>query len=431
VDRSDPDESWLIGDSTARSIDADASNILPESYSDFDAAWNEGLRTYLSQLRGLVGDEQLIYLNWGIPAYDLVNGNNFEGFPVVDVEEDINSWYDLTFGQAQNGSYFDWMGYARQPNLTMIETYEDNGSPEADSRGEYDNPCADSNFTPNYRAMRFGLVTALMHDGFYSYEMNTNGHGSLCLMWFDEYDAGGLYRGYLGLPVAVAELVGRGSETAIPLQDSGFEQITALESWSLWTDEDAGYQAEMGLDTIDPASGTSSLALTVTQSLGESWQVSLAQGGIPLEQGSLYALTFSARAESERELEIWLQQGHAPWESWLNFGTATLTPEWQQFTLTGLAGGTDAGAELIFGAGQQTGALWLDDLRLESDGAALWQRVYEGGLVLLNATGLEQVVTLDGSYRHIAGTQDPEVNNGATVTVVTLPPYDGLILLRP
>jgi hypothetical protein len=44
---------------------------------------------------------------------------------------------------------------------------------------------------------------------------------------------------------------------------------------------------------------------------------------------------------------------------------------------------------------------------------------------------LEQVVTLDGSYRHIAGTQDPEVNNGATVTVVTLPPYDGLILLRP
>ena len=228
VDRSDPNESWLIDDSTARSIDADASNILPETYSDFDAAWNEGLRNYLSRLRSLVGDERLIYLNWGIPAYDLVNGNNFEGFPVVDVEEDINSWYNLTFGQTQNGSYFDWMGYAHQPNLTMIETYEDNGSPEADSRGEYDNPCADLNFTPNYRAMRFGLVTALMHDGFYSYEMNTNGHGSLCLMWFDEYDSGGLDRGYLGLPLASAELVGQGSESAIPLQDSEFELITAV-----------------------------------------------------------------------------------------------------------------------------------------------------------------------------------------------------------
>ena len=187
----------------------------------------------------------------------------------------------------------------------------------------------------------------------------------------------------------------------------------------------------MGLDTFDPASGTSSLALTVTQSHGESWQVSLIQGGVTIEEGSLYTLTFYGRAESQRQLDIWLQQDQTPWYSWLSFGTVTLTPEWQQYTLTGLSGGSDENAELIFGVGQQTGMVWLDDIHLASAGAALWQRAYEGGLVLLNATNEEQVVELDGAYRHIMGMQDPDVNDGTLVRQVRLPPFDGVILLRP
>ena len=35
----------------------------------------------------------------------------------------------------------------------------------------------------------------LLGQGFFSYEINTNGHGSLGLLWFDEYDGGGRGRG--------------------------------------------------------------------------------------------------------------------------------------------------------------------------------------------------------------------------------------------
>jgi hypothetical protein len=41
-----------------------------------------------------------------------------------------------------------------------------------------------------------------------------------------------------------------------------------------------------------------------------------------------------------------------------------------------------------------------------------------------------RTVTLETSYKHLSGTQDPAVNNGQTVTTVTLNDRDGVILLR-
>ena len=52
--------------------------------------------------------------------------------------------------------------------------------------------------------MRFSLTTALLGDGYYSYEISTDGHGTLGLMWFDEYDCGGIKNGYLGYPTSEA-----------------------------------------------------------------------------------------------------------------------------------------------------------------------------------------------------------------------------------
>ena len=41
-----------------------------------------------------------------------------------------------------------------------------------------------------------------------------------------------------------------------------------------------------------------------------------------------------------------------------------------------------------------------------------------------------QTVTLETSYKHLTGTQAPTINNGQTVTTVTLNDRDGVILLR-
>ncbi len=277
IDRADTDQSRYINRTTVRSIDPDQSNRLLSDYSAFDTAWNNGMRLYLDDLRQAIGPRRIIFLNWGVEDYQTVNGNNFEGFPDDLGGLGDNSWHSVVIGPFHRGSYFDWVKKSPQPNITMIETYEENSVPS----GPYVNRCEQPGFRPNYRKMRFGLTTALLNDGYFSYELSTYGHGSLCLMWFDEYDNAGSGRGYLGYPLGDAHLV-----------------------------------------------------------------------------------------ESAR-----------------------LSPH--------------------------------------ATGVDIWQRDYENGTILVNATSKPITITLENPMRKIRGSQDPTVNDGSLVTQVTLQPVDGIILLNP
>lgn len=61
----------------------------------------------------------------------------------------------------------------------------------------------------------------------------------------------------------------------------------------------------------------------------------------------------------------------------------------------------------------------------------VWRRDFTNGIALVNPKGNgTQTVQLGGTFVKIKGTQDPSVNNGQTVTSVTLQDRDGIILLR-
>jgi hypothetical protein len=60
----------------------------------------------------------------------------------------------------------------------------------------------------------------------------------------------------------------------------------------------------------------------------------------------------------------------------------------------------------------------------------LWRRDFANGIALVNNTSASITYSLGGTFRKIAGTQDPTVNNGQSVSSVTLPAQGGLILLR-
>ncbi len=432
IDRADPNESWLIGNSTARTIDPDQSNRLLTDYSAFDDAWNAGLRHYEEAVRAAVGDERIIFVNLGMPNYDLLNGNNFEGFPLDDGTSYAASWHRTVFGPLPDGgSYFDWMRRARSPNLTMIETYEDDGGPDPTGDGSYDNPCDDPGFVPNYRKMRFGLATALLNDGYFSYEINTNGHGSLCLLWFDEYDDGGRQRGYLGQPLGAAYRIGEGLLGDDLLTGGGFESEAELEGWDLWADTENGYSATVSLDETGAAVGQGAARIEIGHSAGTDWRVSFSFAPVDLISGTEYTLDFWARADRERTIGAWAQQNAEPWTVYLDFEAFPLTTTWQHFELPLRATGSDPQALFSFGVGAMTGTVWLDEVRLRPGNADLWRRDFEHGVALVNATALTQTVALGEPLRHLTGTQVPTLNNGALITEVTLPPLDGLILLRP
>ncbi|MFH1315134.1 MAG: putative glycoside hydrolase [Candidatus Uhrbacteria bacterium] len=62
---------------------------------------------------------------------------------------------------------------------------------------------------------------------------------------------------------------------------------------------------------------------------------------------------------------------------------------------------------------------------------SVWARDFINGKILVNSTNSSQTIRLDGEYEKLHGTQDSKTNNGAIVSSITLPPNDGIILLRP
>ncbi len=61
----------------------------------------------------------------------------------------------------------------------------------------------------------------------------------------------------------------------------------------------------------------------------------------------------------------------------------------------------------------------------------VWRRDFQNGIALVNPKGNgAQTVTLEAAFIKIKGTQVPAINDGSTVTKVTLADRDGILLLR-
>ena len=204
VDRIEDEESWLIP-RWCRSIDPDCSNKeVTDSYTAFDAAWNQGCAGFLEYLHTELSGKALISNTSGA-YYQSLNGAIYESYPgnwVNDRPDSYEDWTERTIGE-KGYLHVSKSGYT--PHYTLAETYEDEEMPEED--GSYDNPYDKPGFVPDYQKMRYGLTTALLGDGYFSYEISTTGHGGLGLMWFDEYDNAGKGRGYLGQPVEEAHII--------------------------------------------------------------------------------------------------------------------------------------------------------------------------------------------------------------------------------
>lgn len=75
--------------------------------------------------------------------------------------------------------------------------------------------------------------------------------------------------------------------------------------------------------------------------------------------------------------------------------------------------------------------------QLAQDGTAnfqkrgLWRRDFKNGVVLVNSGETTETLELNAEFEKIKGSQDTDVNSGVIVAGVTVPPGDGLILLRP
>ena len=125
-----------------------------------DELWSAGFKKMLEKTRRLTGDDFIIVGNGRV--YDgyqgILNGMMLEDFP--------SSWENGGTWTGSMETYLKIPALNHSPNVSIINVFAKNQN--------------------NYRAFRFGLVSTLLGDGFYSFDYDITDHGQT--WWYDEYD---------------------------------------------------------------------------------------------------------------------------------------------------------------------------------------------------------------------------------------------------
>jgi hypothetical protein len=122
--------------------------------------WEEGFQKIIDSTEKLNGREFIIVGNGRVhfPYQSKINGMMLEGFP--------SSWENDGTWPGSMQTYFKLSQNNKKPFLGIINVY--NGQEN------------------NYSLMRYGLASALLGDGYFSYDSSVNDHGQT--WWYDEYD---------------------------------------------------------------------------------------------------------------------------------------------------------------------------------------------------------------------------------------------------
>jgi hypothetical protein len=400
-DRLHDNISWLGAD-----IDSNLDGT-PDDPHALDAVYQAGVQDFLAQVRTrlptalLMGNEaSQVYAPW-------INGRLYEwNLQSILDGRDVTSWEQVL------QDYLDWTKQGYPPHVTVIQN-----APEQLYSNKYTfkhldqiPPAMEAEASASYQRMRFGLATALMGDGLFSYDWGADQHGST--WWYDEYGAlagsapSSLPRpGYLGQPTGkAAQLEGALDRVPDQVRNGSFEQ--GLADWESWVVRESGAAASFSIDKGGGISGTDAARIDVTTKATRG-SVEFRQKDIHTVGGQVYTLSFWARSSVTLTLDTAILQQTAPW-TWYGFASQPkVTPQWQHFHLVGKALVTATDGKLAFMLGDVAATLQLDDVQLQEGVLGLWARPFSGGIAVVNNTLTAQSAPLPGTYCKLKGDQAP------------------------
>ncbi len=425
VDRVENSESFLVRiapiSGLIKSIDPTRLNRrVTDDYAAFDKAWIAGVRHHLEIARDELGSHRIVVANNGAPHHDLINGSNIESFPRFDSRElpamstpdSYPEWWST-----RRAFYSDWARKGSQPNLSTVMTYYYEPTPVPDQPLT---PKGDMG-PADYQKMRFGLATALMDDGFFTYQLRVWGT-RIGMFWFDEYDNSGQSKGYLCLPISDARPALPKLVTADLLGgDGSFSTATKFQRWRLYVPPGSAAVATL----------TNRTARVSVTKVGRSDGVIFYHSDHSIKRGSEYTVSFRARADRAGTIRVRVATKDAPWNDWIAFYSVPVDTSWRTYEYSAHSKGADTDARLVFSFGDAKQTVWLDDVKLQSGSRLnVYRRDFDGGAVLVNGSGRAVTIPLGTTFRKIAGDEVPAINDGSAVTSVSLPANDGLVLLK-
>ena len=462
------DELWAFNFSTQSPRDGNG-----ETFSSFFSKWlkrnwdrySDGERT-TANLAGLLFDADMYFeINSAKADYnnDLVVDHGISGSGVNWQGAGLDQFYATTRSLLPNihivSGLHDARGYDSN-NGIQLENWLDFGNGDFNPNPKYGqlnsmfatylynmgergaNPIAHNltkTPTKEYRSgtqassnapFRLGLALTLMDAGYFGTHANVVGDA-----WWDEYavdvtrgsqnfgkaiDKSNLTaiqanKGWLGQPLGKFTRVYKQADFAAAqsvLANGSFEG--GINSWS-----SSNATVSSSNNAVE---GSKALHVSEMSTFkGTPAGATVRSEQIRLTAGKEYTVSFMARASKSRELRVTLGS--------LN-EKIPVGSNWRRYVLSFRQNGNQNNA-LTLQVGRESTAVWLDSMFVFEGSANVFRRDFEHGIVLANASSLPKTVELNGTFRKISGRQDPAINNGNSVTKVTLGAYDGVLLVRP
>ncbi len=150
------DVAWVAG-GTNLDLDNDSQAETP---AETNQLWVDGVKKTLSKTRSLVGNDFIMVGNGRV--YDgyqsILNGMMLENFP--------SSWENGGTWAGSMATIWRLPSLNQNPNFSIVNAYD--------------------KIQENYQKLRFSFTSALLGEGFFSFDYDVTSHGQT--WWYDEYD---------------------------------------------------------------------------------------------------------------------------------------------------------------------------------------------------------------------------------------------------
>ena len=157
------------------------------------------------------------------------------------------------------------------------------------------------------------------------------------------------------------ELVPDGIST---IKAPSFENPTAdiNAAWTVYID--SGSYGNSAVDCTNASEGACSEKFTINQTTAADWIMQMYQPQ-SLIAGQTYVLTFDAKASSQRNADVYLQQNHDNLYLLSDTVPYTIYPTWNHYTIELTSSDTDPNARIDFNTlASALGNVWIDNVRL-------------------------------------------------------------------
>ena len=385
--------------------------------------WGDGYDTFHANLRARFPDFYIVGGFRDVRGFDSINGVQLEGYPVYDNFRDYPPDYSKL--GTMLSTYTLQM---RHRNVGAAHTHILNKVPT--KLYPYGGP------RPNTNApFRFALGMTLLEDGYFGH-INDLSHPD---MWFDEYAVDvtpgsstyghavasnpnnesqvRAHRGWLGRPLGLRQRLYDDAQYApgqSRLQGGDFES-----GLGGWTGKEVSVSRETSPSNVRDGSGALRAGSPGTYQK-DLWLAQVRSPKVSLTANTEYTLVFSAKASKLRQISVSIG-GHTE--------TYMVGPDWHRYVMP-FKPDQSTNDFIRFNVGRESTQVWLDSVYVFAGNPNVFRRDFDNGISVTNATPTTKTINLGGTFKRIQGSQD-SVNNGATVSSVTLPAYDSALLVRP